>query len=343
MSTAGIEKAHSAILFPGQGAQYVGMGKDLYASFPSARKVVDEADEALGGELKDLMFNGQQRKLTLTENAQPAILTVSVAILRVLEEECGFDVSSACTYVLGHSMGEYTALVATNSLKLYDAVKLVRLRGEAMSKTVSQCGVKTAIAALVVKGNNLTALEESIEEIRAGLPEGELVELANINSSFQVVISGTSYGVDHASRILQSKKIAARAVDLPVSAPFHCVLMRPVSVELLAAFQDIEFQPPVVDIISNVTAKPIKSVQDIPSLLAAQVTATVQWHRSVKYCKDRDIHHFIAFGPGRVLANLLRKEYPLDHVKSITTTEDIESLATEFNLPPKKFGKLHAN
>ncbi|CAG8496121.1 9786_t:CDS:10 [Ambispora leptoticha] len=332
MSTAGIEKSHCAILFPGQGAQYVGMGKDLYASFASARKVFDEADDALGGGFKDLMFGGLQQKLTLTENAQPSIMTVSIAILRVLEEEFGFDVSSACTYALGHSLGEYSALVATKSISLYDAVKLVRLRGEAMSKTVSQRGVKTAIAAVVVKSNKLAELESSMDEIRASLPEGELVELANINSSFQVVISGTSLGVDHASRLLQYKQIAARAVDLPVSAPFHCVLMKPVSEELRKAFQEIKFQPPVVEIISNVTAKPIASVEDIPKLLAEQVTATIQWQRSIKYCKDRDIEHFIVFGPGRVLANLLKKEYPLDRIRSITTAEDIESHARELHL-----------
>ncbi|CAG8462461.1 9354_t:CDS:10, partial [Ambispora gerdemannii] len=331
MSTAGIEKSHCAILFPGQGAQYVGMGKDLYASFASAREVFDEADDALGGGFKDLMFGGLQQKLTLTENAQPSILSVSIAILRVLEEEFGFDVSSACTYALGHSLGEYSALVATKSINFYDAVKLVRLRGEAMSKTVSQRGIKTAIAAVVVKANQLAELEASMDEIRASLPEGELVELANINSSFQVVISGTSFGVDHASRFLQSKKIATRAVDLPVSAPFHCVLMKPVSEELHKAFREIKFQPPVVEIISNVTAKPIRSIEDIPKLLAEQVTATIQWQRSIKYCKDRDIDHYIVFGPGRVLANLLKKEYPLDRIRSITTAEDIESHSSKNN------------
>ncbi|CAG8539097.1 3904_t:CDS:10 [Paraglomus brasilianum] len=315
MSTAGIEKSHCAIVFPGQGAQYVGMGKDLYATFASARKVFDEADDALGGGLKKLAFEGQQEKLKLTENAQPAILTTSMAILRVLEEEFGFDIGSACSYALGHSLGEYSALVATKSLSLYDAVKLVRLRGESIAKAVAQHKVSTAISALVVSGNNLDKLEELMEEIRANLPEGELVELANINSSFQVVISGTTRGVDDASRILQSKQIAARAVDLPVSAPFHCVLMQPAADLMADALRETKFGQPIVPIISNVTAKPITSTAEIPSLLVQQITATVQWQKSIKYCKERDIDSFIAFGPGKVLANLLRKEYPMDHVR----------------------------
>ncbi|CAG8555811.1 1227_t:CDS:2, partial [Paraglomus occultum] len=355
-STAGIEKSHCAIVFPGQGAQYVGMGKDLYATFASAREVFDEADDALGGGLKKLAFEGQQEKLKLTENAQPAILTTSVAILRVLEslikEEFGFDIGSACSYALGHSLGEYSALVATKSLSLYDAVKLVRLRGESISKAVAQHKVSTAISALVVSGNNLDKLEESMEEIRANLPDGELVELANINSvcillaannyvltmkiltvsliqSFQVVISGTTRGVDDASRILQSKQIAARAVDLPVSAPFHCVLMQPAADLMVDALTETKFKQPIVPIISNVTAKPITSIAEIPSLLVRQITATVQWQKSIKYCKERDIDSFIAFGPGKVLANLLRKEYPMDLVRSMANAEDIMSHASE--------------
>ncbi|CAG8596333.1 18213_t:CDS:2, partial [Dentiscutata erythropus] len=292
----------------GQGAQYVGMGKDLYSDYPSARQVFEEADDALGSNLTKLMFEGHQKDLTQTQNAQPAILTMSVATLRVLESEYGFDVSSACTYALGHSLGEYTALVATQSLSLRDAVKLVRLRGEAMANTVSQLGVKTAMSALIVREKNLDNLKTSIDEICSTLPEGELVELANINSSFQAVISGTGKAVDYASRVLQSQHLAARALDLPVS------LMQPAANMMQKAMGDIKFKKPIVDVISNVTANPIQSVSEIPSLLVRQVTGTVQWHKSIRYCKENGINNFILFGPARVLANLLKKDYPLDYV-----------------------------
>ncbi|RIB08218.1 acyl transferase/acyl hydrolase/lysophospholipase [Gigaspora rosea] len=188
ISRSGFEKTQCAILFPGQGAQYIGMGKDLYSNYPLARQVFEEADDALGSSLTKLVFEGHQKDLTQTQNAQPAILTTSIATLRVLESEYGFDVSSACTYALGHSLGEYTALVATQSLSLRDAVKLVRLRGEAMADTVSQLGVRTAMAALIVREENLDKLETSIDEICSTLPEGELVELANINSVCLIIV-----------------------------------------------------------------------------------------------------------------------------------------------------------
>ncbi|CAG8827549.1 39946_t:CDS:2, partial [Gigaspora margarita] len=300
-----------AITREGQGAQYVGMGKDLYSNYPLARQVFEEADDALGSSLTKLVFEGHQKDLTQTQNAQPAILTTSIATLRVLESEYGFDVSSACTYALGHSLGEYTALVATQSLSLRDAVKLVRLRGEAMADTVSQLGVRTAMAALIVREENLDKLETSIDEICSTLPEGESVELANINSSFQAVISGTGQAVDYASRVLQSQHLAARALDLPVS------LMQPAANIMKKAMSDIKFKKPIVDVISNVTANPVHEIQsasEIPSLLVQQVTATVQWHKSVRYCKENEINNFILFGPARVLANLLKKDYPLDYV-----------------------------
>ncbi|KAI9488971.1 hypothetical protein BDB00DRAFT_884673 [Zychaea mexicana] len=310
MSIAGIEKSHRAILFPGQGSQFVGMGQDLYHLYPrSAKLVFDEADEALGNGLRSLIFEGEQEKLKRTENAQPAILTTSIAMLRVLEVEFGFDISKACNYALGHSLGEYTALVATGALSLTDAVRLVRLRGERMTQAVADRQGQTAMSALVVRKAKLSDLEQAIKEINDGLPGNEL--------SFQVVISGTSKGVDEASRTLQSQRLAARAVDLPVSAPFHCSLMKEAADAMEEAFKSVTFKKPCVDVISNVTAKPYTNVEEIPKLLVEQVTSTVEWQRSISYCKGQDIEQFISFGPGKVLANLIKKEYPLDRIIDI--------------------------
>ncbi|KAF9101182.1 hypothetical protein BGX29_005905 [Mortierella sp. GBA35] len=327
LMSSGGDSSNWAILFPGQGSQFVGMGKDLYDTYSVARQVVDEADDALGGTLKNVMFEGSQEDLTRTENAQPAILTTSIAMLRVLESERGFKIEESCKHALGHSLGEYSALVATKAVTLHDAVKLVRLRGQAMTKAVTNKGT-TAMSALVVRTNKLESLVTAMDEIKASLPAGELAEIANINSTFQVVISGTVRGVDHASRMLQAKKIAARAVDLPVSAPFHCSLMQPAADEMKVALKDVHFQKPAINVISNVTAKPITKVEDISDLLVQQVTGTVQWHTSIKYLRDQEnVHDFISLGPGKVLANLLRKEYPLDFVKTVTTAEDIQQWA----------------
>ncbi|KAK3835119.1 MAG: acyl transferase/acyl hydrolase/lysophospholipase [Linnemannia elongata] len=331
-----------AILFPGQGSQYVGMGRDLYETYPIARQTIDEADAILSsmppsspsslpqeeGYLKRVMFEGPQEELTRTENAQPAILTTSIALLRVLETEHGLDLKESCRFALGHSLGEYSALVATRALRLADAVRLVRIRGDAMTKAVTNRKGMTAMSALVVRASKLDDLVKAMHDIQNELSStGEIAEIANINSSFQVVISGTVKGVDHASKTLQFRKIAAKAVDLPVSAPFHCSLMEPAARVMKDTLADISFKQPIIPIVSNVQAQPIESSNDIPNLLVQQVTDTVQWRQSLVNLHNQqqyDISDYICIGPGKVICNLLRKEYPLDTIRSVSTVEDIQ-------------------
>ncbi|KAI8918411.1 acyl transferase/acyl hydrolase/lysophospholipase [Powellomyces hirtus] len=310
----------TAVLFPGQGAQHVGMGADIYEAYEAARDVIDEADEAVGGRLKKLMFEGPQQVLTSTENAQPAILCHSIALLKVLEKEYDFDIKS-CTYALGHSLGEYSALVATKSLTLPEALKLVKLRGELMNKSIDNSG--TTMKALIISGDHLEDIENVMSKIQRSLPKGEVAEIANINSRSQVVISGTVQGVEYACSIIQTRGYAGRALSLPVSAPFHCSLMGPAANDMKPALESAQFAEPSTEVISNVTGKPFNRASEIPSLLYEQITKTVQWQRSTRFASDDDVHDWVVIGPSRVLANLLRKEYPTDVITAISTVDDI--------------------
>ncbi|KAF9932857.1 hypothetical protein FBU30_007188 [Linnemannia zychae] len=339
------------------------MGRDLYDTYPIARQTIDEADAILAsvqegqlqkpqeqGYLKRVMFEGPHEELTRTENAQPAILIASIALLRVLETEKGLDLKKSCQFALGHSLGEYSALVATRALGLADAVRLVvksimietflgldiiaylytlifikfdtsRIRGDAMTRAVADKQVVTAMSALVVRGSKLDDLIQAMQDIREELlSKGEIAEIANINSSFQVVISGTAQGVDYASKALQSRKIAARAVDLPVS------LMEPAARVMEQALANTLFQTPILLVVSNVKAQPFISSDEIAGLLVQQVTETVQWRQSLVnlHSPPHDITDYICIGPGKVICNLVRKEYPLDTVRSVSTVEDIQ-------------------
>ncbi|KAJ3119294.1 hypothetical protein HK098_005614 [Nowakowskiella sp. JEL0407] len=316
--------AKSALLFPGQGAQHVGMGLDIYKEYSVAKEVLDEAEEVVGGGLKKLMFDGPQTQLTSTENAQPAILAHSIALLRVLESEFEFDVTS-CSYAMGHSLGEYSALVATRSLTLLDAIQLVHVRGQLMHETTKQ--KKTAMKALVITAE-IEQVEDNMEKIQRSLPDGEVVAIANINSSAQVVLSGTSFGVEYASSIIQGKGLAGRSISLPVSGPFHCSLMDSAAEKMKRAIEGVKFLPPVIDVISNVTGQPFNDAREIPELLVKQMTNTVQWLRSVQYARSDDVSDWIVVGPSRVISNLLKKDYPLDEIRSFSTVADLKAFGS---------------
>ncbi|RKP38229.1 acyl transferase/acyl hydrolase/lysophospholipase [Dimargaris cristalligena] len=338
------------------------MGKDLHATFPVARSVFEEVDDTLQFKLSTLMFEGNQDELTLTQNAQPAILATSIALLRVLQTECGFNIGQNGAYALGHSLGEYTALVATGALSLSDAVSLVRLRGSAMQDIVNKRDQRTAMTALVLHGTSIASLKKHLDSIQPQLPPHEVAELANINSSRQVVLSGTRHGVGLAVQELQARRLAARAIDLPVSAPFHCSLMQPAATVMAQAFGLAPkpspsppsstspsstsssapsplpvlpvpplFHTPIIPVISNVTARPVVDPQQFPQLLVDQVTRSVQWAPSVEYCQTSGILDFIAFGPGKVLANLLKREHPEDKIKNVTNVTDIRDFRNDIN------------
>ncbi|ORX46566.1 acyl-carrier-protein S-malonyltransferase [Hesseltinella vesiculosa] len=330
MSVAGIEKSHRALTFPGQGSQCINMGKDIYDRFTSTVKdVYDEADEAMGQSLRAMIFDGDQDTLTLTHNAQPAILTTSIALLRVLEREYGFDLTKACHYVLGHSLGEYTALVAAGALSLGEAVRLTRLRGEAMTRAVQDQG-ETGMMALVARRGQLDLIEAYIEQLQKELPKGQVIQIANFNSSTQLVLSGTKQGLQEASASLKAQKLIAKAIPLAVSAPFHCTLVQPAEDIMAAAFQSVSWKQPCVEVISNVTAKPYDDIDGIAPLLLRQITSPVKWQQSIEYCKTQDVVDFLCFGPGRVLANMLNKDYPGDSIRPIDTMPTIDEYALEF-------------
>jgi [acyl-carrier-protein] S-malonyltransferase len=290
-----IQKSKTAFVFPGQGSQAVGMGKDLFDNFAAAREVFAEADDALSFKLSQMCFAGTTENLTLTENTQPAILTVSVAAFRAMESE-NF---SAPDFVAGHSLGEYSALVAANALNFADAVRAVRLRGRFMQEAVPfGAGAMAAILGL------------DAEIVVAGCAEavmqGEVCAAANLNSPNQTVIAGNAAAVDRAIEILKTKG-AKRAIKLNVSAPFHCALMRPAQEKLAAVLSEIKFSDLRFPCVSNVTAQPNTSGEKARKLLVQQVTAPVRWTQTVEFFDKNGVNSFIEVGTGKVLSNLIRQ------------------------------------
>src|SRR6202171_1213573 len=287
-----------AFVFPGQGSQTVGMGKALAANFAAARRVFDEVDGALGAKLSAVIFEGPQETLTLTENAQPALMAVSLATMRVLESEAGLDLKRDAQFVAGHSLGEYSALAAAGAFTIADTARLLRTRGQAMQKAVP-VGVG-AMAALI--GLEFAAASA----IAAEAAQAQVCQAANDNGGGQVVVSGDKAAVERAVEIAKAKG-AKRAMLLPVSAPFHCALLQPAADAMAAALAKVTMKPPAVPLVANVLARPVTDPQEIRRRLIEQVTGTVRWRESVAYMASHGVVRFFEIGAGRVLSGLVKR------------------------------------
>jgi [acyl-carrier-protein] S-malonyltransferase len=306
-----------AFIFPGQGSQAVGMGRDLAAAFGAARAVFEEVDEVLKQKLSKLMFEGPGEELQLTENAQPALMAVSLAVLRVLEAEGGIRLPDKAALVAGHSLGEYSALAAAGAFSVADTARLLKLRGQAMQKAVPP-GLG-AMAALL--GVEMAVAQEICDEAA----QGEVVGCANDNGGGQVVISGLKTAVERAIEIAKTKGVK-RAMLLPVSAPFHCALMASAADAMAEAFANTPPRTPVVPLVANASAAKATEPGAIRDLLVAQVTATVRWRESVIAMTEMGIDSFVELGTGKVLAGLVKRIAPDAATASAGTPSEIEAL-----------------
>ena len=305
-----------AFVFPGQGSQAVGMGIDLAAAFATARDVFQEVDEALKQNLSKLMREGPESELILTENAQPALMAVSMAVVRILEKDGGKLLGNLASHVAGHSLGEYSALAAAGSLKLADAARLLKLRGQSMQKAVP-VGVG-AMAALL--GIELEPAQEACKEAA----QGEVVAVANDNGGGQVVVSGHKDAVERAIEAAKAKG-CKRGMLLPVSAPFHCSLMQPAADAMKEALERVSLGTPVVPLIANVLASEITEPGAIKQRLVEQVTALVRWRESVQYMKTNGVDTLIECGSGKVLSGLVKRIDKEMTGTALNTPADIEA------------------
>jgi [acyl-carrier-protein] S-malonyltransferase len=303
-----------AFVFPGQGSQAVGMGRALAESFASARRVFEDVDAALGEKLSDTIWNGPAETLTLTENAQPALMAVSLATLHVLEQEAGVDVKRDVAFVAGHSLGEYSALAAARALSVADAARLLRIRGRAMQKAVPVGA--GAMAALI--GLNLN----EAKAIAAEASKAGVCSAANDNGGGQVVLSGDKAAVERAVEVAKTHGVK-RAMLLPVSAPFHCSLMRPAADVMAEALAKVSVRSPLVPVVANVLARPIDDPADIVRCLVEQVTATVRWQESVQFMAQAGVTSFYEIGAGRVLSGLIKRIADAASASAIGLPEDV--------------------
>jgi [acyl-carrier-protein] S-malonyltransferase len=299
-------------VFPGQGSQAVGMGRDLAAAFPVARHVLEEVDEALKQKLSRLIADGPADELTLTENAQPALMAVSLAVVRVLESEGGFTLADKGVFVAGHSLGEYSALAATRALSLGDAARLLKLRGQAMQKAVPVgIGAMSALlGADLAQGERIAAdaAKGATDAQAAGLP-GQVCAVANDNGGGQIVLSGHKTALDLVPEVAKTHGVK-RAMPLPVSAPFHCALMQPAADAMAEALAAVTIVPPTLPVVANVTAQAESDPDTIRSLLVKQVTAMVRWRESVLWLKAQGVDTLVELGAGKVLTGLVKRIDP---------------------------------
>jgi [acyl-carrier-protein] S-malonyltransferase len=307
-----------AFIFPGQGSQAVGMGKALFDSSAPARAVFAEVDEALSQPLSKLMFEGPEAELTLTANAQPALMAVSLAAIRALEAECGLDLAGDAAFVAGHSLGEYSALASAGALTVSDTARLLRIRGDAMQKAVPVG--EGAMAALL--GADLDQARAIAQE--AATAATGVCQVANDNGGGQVVISGAKTAVEKAIDIAKDKGIK-RALLLPVSAPFHCALMQPAAEAMREALADATISAPRVPVVANVTAAPTQDPEAIRRLLVEQVTGAVRWRECVAYMAEQGVTKFVECGSGKVLAGLLKRIAPQSAGISVGAPADFEA------------------
>ena len=304
----------AAFIFPGQGSQTVGMGKALADAFPAAKAVFDEVDTALGEKLSATIFEGPADQLTLTQNAQPALMAVSLAAIRVLQKEAGLDLKRDAQFVAGHSLGEYSALAAAGAVSVADAARLLRTRGQAMQKAVPVgTGAMAALLGLDFEQASAVASEAA---------QGEVCQAANDNGAGQVVVSGHKAAVERAVEIAKTKG-AKRAMLLPVSAPFHCALMQPAAEVMAEALSKVQINAPAVPVVANVLARPLSDPKEIVDALVKQVTGTVRWRECVEFMSGAGVTTFYEVGAGKVLSGLVKRLAASASSTAIGTPDDI--------------------
>ena len=311
-----------AFVFPGQGSQDVGMGRELAEAYGPAREVFEEVDAVLSQNLSQIMWEGPKETLTLTENAQPALLAVSMAVMRVLEQEKGFSLKGKVKFVAGHSLGEYSALAAAGAFSLADAVRLLKLRGQAMQAAVPVG--KGAMSALLGVGIDVA------RKVAQAAAQGDVCQIANDNEPLQVVLSGDKAALD---RVLEVGKQfgVRRTVPLPVSAPFHCALMQPAADAMAEALASIDVQVPIVPVVANVIAEPVTDPAEIKMRLVEQVTGTVRWRECVTYMTANGVTDIYEVGVGKVLAGLVKRTEKTLNAISIGTPAEVDAALDQLN------------